>query len=192
MRAVALFAVVGVLAAVATGFMLQTPPSDRPPVEPSPQINSMPPLLMPSGQLEPASAHVGGAVPPTSRPTRSADIDGLATGLNQIVSEHIATYLQESGLSKADSDRIVATGSRHVEECALRAMSDEAESRGVTLEVLTQTLAGSQRDRKAVPSDLIDSLQAKLISCQVNAAQQAGIPLSVLEEAMAKVRAAVQ
>jgi hypothetical protein len=58
--------------------------------------------------------------------------------------------------------------------------------------VLAQTLAAARRDRNAVASDFIDSLQAKLMSCQVDAAQQAGIPPSVLEDAMIKVRAAVQ
>jgi hypothetical protein len=167
-RTLALFVVFGGLAAVAASYMLQTRSSDLPLVEPIPPTSSMPQPVAPSEQPEPASERVGGEVRGTSRPA-PFPIDGRLAQIERMTGESIAAYLQERGLSKVDSERIVADVSKPFAECVNQAMT--------TLEALTQTAAVSLQDH-------LDAVGAKLTTCQVNAAQQTGIPLSVLQDAL--------
>jgi hypothetical protein len=124
--------------------------------------------LAPAEQPERASEGVGGDVPNASRPAPLAPNDGGAR-IAQITGERIAAYLQERGLSEVDSERIAADQSRQLAECSIQAI--------IALEALTETTADSLRDR-------MDALGANLTTCQESTAQQAGIPLSVLQDAL--------
>jgi hypothetical protein len=169
-RTLAFLVVVGALAVVAVSYMLQRP-SNLPLVEPSPRTGSNPQPLAPSEQPEAASEHVDGAAPVTSRPVPLAPVDDpaarLAARLEPLIGESVADYLQERGLSKLDSERIAADGSKQFAECVKQAMNTPA--------VLTETPADAAQDR-------IDAIGAKLVTCQLNTAQQVGIPHSALLE----------
>lgn len=172
MRTLALLVVFGALAVVAVSYMLQRP-SNLPLVEPSPRTGSNPQPLAPSEQPEAASEHVDGAAPGTSRPVPLAPVDDpaarLAARLEPLMRESIAAYLQERGLSKVDSERIAADGSKQFAECVNQAMN--------TPRVLTETPSDAVQDR-------IDAIGAKLVTCQLNTAQQVGMPHAALLDAL--------
>ena len=148
--------------------MLQTRPSDLPLVESSPPTSSMPPPLATSEQPEPTSEHVGGDVPGTSTPAPLAPIYGRLVQIERMTGERIAAYLQERGLSKVDSERIVADVSKPFAECLNQAMTP---------------LEATQNPEVSL-QDHLDGVAAKLTTCQVSAAQQTGIPLSVMQDAL--------
>lgn len=172
MRTLAFLVVFGALAVVAVSYMLQRP-SNLPLVEPSPRTGSNPQSLAPSEQPEPASEHVDGAARGTSRPVPLAPIDDpaarLAARIEPLIGDSIAAYLQESGLSKVDSERIAADGSKQFAECVNRAMNTPA--------VLTATPADAMQDRMV-------AIVANLMTCQLNTAQQVGIPPSAMQDAL--------
>ena len=172
MRTLAFLVVFGALAVVAVSYMLQRP-SNLPLVEPSPRTGSNPQPLAPSDQPEAASEHVDGTAPGTSRPVPPAPVDDpaarLAARLEPLIGESIAVYLQESGLSKGDSERVAADGSAQFAECVNQAMN----TRGV----LTEPPADAD-----VLEDRMYAIGAKLVACQLNTAQQVGIPPSALLE----------
>ncbi len=172
MRTLAFLFVFGALAVVAVSYMLQRP-SNLAPVEPSPRIGSNAQPLAPSEQPEAASEHVDGAAPGTTRPVPLAPVDDpaarLAARLEPLIGERIVAYLQEGGLSKVDSERIAADGSKHFAECTKQAMN--------TPGVLTVTPADALQDR-------MYAIGAKLVTCQLNTAQQVGIPPSALLDAL--------
>ncbi len=178
MRTLAFLVVFGALAVVAFSYMLQRP-SNLPLVEPTPRTGSNPQPLAPSEQPEAASEHVDGAAPGTSRPVPLAPVDDpaarLAARIEPLIGERIAAYLQEKGLSKVDSERIAADGSKQFAECVKQAMNP--------LGVLTEPPA----DADAL-QDRMYAITAKLMTCQLNTAQQVGIPPSALQDA---VRSAV-
>ena len=181
MRTLAFLVVFGALAVVAVSYMLQRP-SNLPLVEPSLRTGSNPQPLAPSEQLEAASEHVDGAAPGTSRPVTLAPVDDpaarLATRLEPLIGERIAAYLQERGLSEVDSERIAADGSKQFAECANQAMN--------TPGVLTETpSADALQDR-------MYAIGAKLVTCQLNTAQQVGMPPSALQDALRSAVADVQ
>ena len=182
MRTLAFLVVFGALAVVAVSYMLQRP-SNLPLVEPSLRAGSNPQPLAPSEQLEAASEHVDGAAPGTSRPVTLAPVDDpaarLATRLEPLIGERIAAYLQERGLSKMDSERIAADGSKQFAECVNQAMN--------TPGVLTETAA----DADAL-QDRMYAITAKLMTCQLNTAQQVGMPPSALQDALRSAVADVQ
>jgi hypothetical protein len=173
-RTLALLVVFGALAAVAVSYMLQRP-SNLPLVEPSPRTGSNPQPLAPSEQPEAASEHVDGAAPGTSRPVPLAPVDDpaarLAARLDPLIGASIAAYLQERGLSKVDSERIAADGSKQFAECVDQAMN----TRGV----LTEPPADAD-----VLEDRMYAITAKLLTCQLNTAQQVGMPPSALQDAL--------
>jgi hypothetical protein len=168
-RTLAFLVVFGALAVVAVSYMVQRP-SNLPLVEPSPRTGSNPQALAPSEQPEAASEHVDGAAPGTSRPVPLAPVDDpaarLAARLEPLMDERIAAYLQERGLSKVDSERIAADGSKQFAECVQQAMNTP---------VLTETPADAVQDR-------MDAIGAKMVTCQLNTAQQVGISPSALLE----------
>ena len=168
MRTLAFLVVFGALAVVAVSYMLQRP-SNLPLVEPSPRAGSNPQPLAPSEQPEAASEHVDGAAPGTSRPLAPVDDPAarLAARLEPLIGESIAAYLQERGLSKVDSERIAADGSKQFAECVKQAMN--------TPGVLTETPANAD-----ALQDRMDAIGAKLLTCQLNTAQQVGIPHAAL------------
>ena len=174
MRTLAFFVVFGALAVVAVSYMLQRP-SNLPLVEPSPRTGSNPQPLAPSEQPEAASEHVDGAAPRTSRPVPLAPVDDpaarLAARLEPLLGESIAAYLQERGLSKVDSERVAADGFKQFAECVKQAMN--------TPGVLAETPANA---------DALDyrmyAITAKLMTCQLNTAQQVGMPPSALQDAL--------
>jgi hypothetical protein len=84
-----------------------------------------------------------------------------------LLGERIAAYLQERGLSKVDSERIAADGSKQFVECAKQAMN--------TPGVLTETPANAD-----ALQDRMDAIGAKLLTCQLNTAQQVGMPHAAL------------
>lgn len=172
MRTLAFLVVFGTLAVVAVSYMLQRP-SNLPLVEPIPRAGSNPQPLAPSEQPEAASEHVDGAAPGTSRPVPLAPVDDpaarLAARLEPLMRESIAAYLQERGLSKVDSERIAADGSKQFAECVNQAMN--------TPRVLTETPSDAVQDR-------IDAIGAKLVTCQLNTAQQVGMPHAALLDAL--------
>ena len=172
MRTLAFLVVFGALAAVAVSYMLQRP-SNLPLVEPSPRAGSNAQPLAPSEQPEAASEHVDGAAPGTSRPVPLAPVDDpaaqLAARLEPLIGERIAAYLQEGGLSKVDSERIAADGSKQFAECVKQAMNTPA--------VLTEPPADAMQAR-------MDAVGAKLMTCQVNTAQQVGIPHAAMLDAL--------
>jgi hypothetical protein len=86
-----------------------------------------------------------------------------------LIGESIAAYLQERGLSNVDSERIAADGSKQFAECVNQAMN----TRGV----LTETSADALEDRMYATT-------AKLMTCQLNTAQQVGMPPSALQDAL--------
>jgi hypothetical protein len=194
MRTLAVFAVVGALAAVAASFMLQTRSSDLPLIQADPQANAMPQPPAPAARAEAPSDSVG-AVSPTS-PPNSLVTDDMMVQFDQTFGVPLAAYLQAGGLSKADSERIVATAFTEAMECGLQAMQLEAESRGITPDALLDRLRAWQRDRNAVPQELLDAINAREAPCWLNAAQRAGIPPSVVNQvaqaAAANVPAAEQ
>jgi hypothetical protein len=167
-RTLALLVVFGVLAVPAVSYMLQRP-SNLPLVEPSPRTGSNPqPLAAPSEQPEAASEH-DDAAPVPSRPVPLAPVNDpaarLAARLEPLIGESIAAYLQERGLSNVDSERIAADGSKQFAECVNQAMNTPA--------VRTETPADAVEDR-------INAIGAKLVTCQLNTAQQVGIPPSAM------------
>jgi hypothetical protein len=171
-RTLAFLVVFGALAVVAVSYTLQRP-SNLPLVEPSPRTGSNPQPLAPSEQPEAASEHVDGSAPGTSRPVPLAPVDDpaarLAARLEPLMGGRIAAYLQEGGLSKVDSERIAADGSKQFAECVKQAMTTPA--------VLTETPADALQDR-------MDAIGAKLMTCQWNTAQQVGIPPPALLDAL--------
>jgi hypothetical protein len=171
-RTLAFLVVFGALAVVAVSYMLQRP-TNLPLVEPSPRTGSNAQRLAPAEQPEAASEHVDGDEPGTSRPVPLAPVDDpaarLAARLEPLMGERIAAYLQERGLSKVDSERIAADGSKQFAECVNQAMN--------TPGVLTETPADALQDR-------MDAIGAKLVTCQLNTAQQVGIPPSALLDAL--------
>ena len=173
MRTLAFLVVFGALAVVAVSYMLQRP-SNLPLVEPSPRTGSNPQPLAPSEQPEAASEHVDGAAPVTSRPVPLAPVDDpaarLAARLEPLIGESIAAYLQERGLSKVDSERIAADGSKQFAECVDQAMN----TRGV----LTEPPSADALEERMYATT------AKLMTCQLNTAQQVGMPPSALQDAM--------
>jgi hypothetical protein len=181
-RTLAFLVVFGTLAVVAVNYLLQRP-SNLPLVEPSPRTGSNSQPLAPSEQPEAASEHVDGAAPGTSRPAPLAPVDdraaqtaarlaaGLAARLEPLMGERIAGYLQERGLSKEDSERIAADASKQFAECANQAMNP--------LGALTEPPA----DADAL-QDRMDAIGAKLVTCQLNTAQQVGMPHSALLDAL--------
>jgi hypothetical protein len=173
-RTLALLVVFGALAVVAVSYMLQRP-SNLPLVEPSPRTGSNPQPLAPAEQPEAASEHVDGAAPGTSRPVPLAPVDDpaarLAARLEPLIGERIAADLQEGGLSKVDSERIAADGSKQFAECVKQAMN--------TPGVLTETPANAD-----ALQDRMDAIGAKLVTCQLNTAQQVGIPHAALLDAL--------
>ena len=173
-RTLAFLVVFGALAVVAVSYMLQRP-SNLPLVEPSPRAGSNPQPLAPSEQPEAASEHVDGAAPGTSRPVPLAPVDDpatrLAARLEPLLGERIAAYLQDGGLSKVDSERIAADGSKQFAECVKQAMN--------TPGVLTETPANAD-----ALQDRMDAIGAKLVTCQLNTAQQVGIPHAELLDAL--------
>jgi len=173
-RTLAFLVVFGALAVVAVSYMLQRP-SNLPLVEPSPRAGSNPQPLAPSEQPEAASEHVDGAAPGTSRPVPLAPVDDpatrLAARLEPLLGERIAAYLQDGGLSKVDSERIAADGSKQFAECVKQAMN--------TPGVLTETPANAD-----ALQDRMDAIGAKLVTCQLNTAQQVGIPHAALLDAL--------
>lgn len=172
MRTLAFLVVFGALAVVAVSYMLQRP-SNLPLVEPSPRTGSNSQPLAPSEQPEAASEHVDGVAAGTSRPVPLAPVDDpaarLAARLEPLIGERIAAYLQEGGLSKVDSERIAADGSKQFAECANQAMN--------TPGVLTENPADAMEAR-------MYAITAKLMTCQLNTAQQVGIPPSALQDAL--------
>lgn len=174
MRTLAFLVVFGALAMVAVSYMLQRP-SNLPLVEPSPRTGSNPQPLAPSEEPEAAREHVDGAAPGTSRPVPLAPVDDpaarLAARLEPLIGERIAAYLQERGLSKVDSERIAADGSKPFAECVKQAMN--------TPGVLTETPANAD-----ALQDRMDAIGAKLVTCQLNTAQQVGIPPSAMLDAL--------
>ena len=172
MRTLALLVVFGAVAVVAVSYMLQRP-SNLPLVEPSPRTGSNPQPLAPSEQPEAASEHVDGAAPGTSRPVPLAPVDDpaarLAARLEPLIGESIAAYLQERGLSNVDSERVAADGSKQFAECVNQAMN--------TPGVPTETPADALQDR-------MYAITAKLMTCQLNTAQQVGMPPSALQDAL--------
>ena len=174
MRTLAFLVVFGALAVVAVSYMLQRP-SNLPLVEPSPRAGSNPQPLASSEQPEAASEHVDGAAPGTSRPVPLAPVDDpatrLAARLEPLLGERIAAYLQDGGLSKVDSERIAADGSKQFAECVKQAMN--------TPGVLTETPANAD-----ALQDRMDAIGAKLVTCQLNTAQQVGIPHAALLDAL--------
>jgi hypothetical protein len=88
--------------------------------------------------------------------------------IERVTGERIAAYLQEQGLSEFDSQRIVADGSRQLAQCVNQAMTES--------EALTPSPPDSLEQMYAVV--------AKLSICQENAAQQAGVPLSAVRDAL--------
>jgi hypothetical protein len=157
---------------VAVSYVLQRP-SNVPLVEPSPRRGSNPQPLAPAEQPEAASAPVDGAAPGTSRAVPLAPVDDpaarLAARIEPLIGESIAAYLQEKGLSKMDSERIAADGSKQFAECVNQAMNTPA--------VLTKPPADALEDR-------MYAITAKLMTCQLNTAQQVGIPPSALQDAL--------
>src|SRR5688572_20223343 len=151
--------------------MLQRP-SNLPLVEPSPRTGSNPQPLAPSEQPEAESEHIDGAAPVTSRPVPLAPVDDpaarLAARLEPLIGESIADYLQERGLSKVDSERIAADGSKQFAECVNQAMN--------TPGVLTEPTADALEDRMYATTELM--------TCQLNTAQQVGMPPSDLQDAL--------
>ena len=174
MRTLALLVVFGAVAVVAVSYMLQRP-SNLPLVEPSPRTGSNPQPLAPSEQPEAASEHVDGAAPGTSRPVPLAPVDDpaarLAARLEPLIGESIAAYLQESGLSNVDSERIAADGAKQFAECVNQAMN----TRGV----LTEPPADAD-----VLEDRMYAITANVLTCQLNTAQQVGMPPSALQDAL--------
>src|SRR5262249_7076760 len=120
-----------------------------------------------------ASDHVDGAAPGTSRPVPLAPVDDpaarLAARLEPLIGERIAAYLQEGGLSKVDSERIAADGSKQFAECVNQAMN--------TPGVLTETQADAVQER-------MNAVGANFVTCQWNTAQQVGMPPSALLDAL--------
>jgi hypothetical protein len=173
-RTLAFLVVFGALAVVAVSYMLQRP-SNLPLVEPTPRTGFNPQPLAPSEQPEAASEHVDGAAPGTSLPVPPAPLDDpaarLAARLEPLIGERIATYLQERGLSKVDSERIAADGSKQFAECANQAMN--------TPGVLTENPA----DADALDYRMYATV-AKLTTCQLNTAQWVGMPPSALQDAL--------
>ena len=173
MRTLAFLVVFGALAVVAVSYMLQRP-SNLPLVEPSPRAGSNPQPLAPSEQPDAASEHVDGAAP-GSPPVPLAPVDDpaarLAARLEPLMDERIAAYLQDGGLSKVDSERIAADGSKQFAECVKQAMN--------TPGVLTETPANAD-----ALQDRMDAIGAKLVTCQLNTAQQVGIPHAALLDAL--------
>ncbi len=174
MRTLAFLVVFGALAVVAFSYMLQRP-SNLPLVEPTPRTGSNPQPLATSEQPEAASEHVDGAAPGTSRAVPPAPVDDpavrLAARIEPLIGESIAAYLQEGGLSKVDSERIAADGSKQFAECVKQAMN--------TPGVLTQTPANAD-----ALEDRMSAITAKLLTCQLNTAQQVGIPPSAMQDAL--------
>lgn len=169
MRTLAFFVVLVAIAVVAASYMLQTQPSDPPRVEPNPRTSSMRQPLAPSEQRsEPASAPVDGDAPRTVQPAPQALTDARIALIERVTGERIAAYLQEQGLSEVDSQRIVADGSRQLAECVNQALTES--------EALTPSPPDSLEQMSAVV--------AKLGICQENAAQQAGVPLSAVRDAL--------
>jgi hypothetical protein len=167
-RTLAFFLVLVAIAVVAASYMLQTQPSDPPRVEPNPRTTSIRQPLAPSEQRsEPASAPVGDA-PRTVQPAPQALTDARIALIERVTGERIAAYLQEQGLSEVDSQRIVADGSRQLAECVNQALTES--------EALTPSPPDSLEQMSAVV--------AKLSICQENAAQQAGVPLSAVRDAL--------
>lgn len=197
MQKLAVLVVLAALAAVGTSVFLlrQTPPRDLLLIRPDPPTHPIPRRPVPPEESGPTRANVD-VVSPTSRPAWAVVDDDLMAVFEQFVGAEYAVYLQERGLSGADSERVVAAMFSEGIECSLAMMRLEAESRGITLDVLRDTLIAWQRDPKAAPPDVAEALQARGMACRVSAAQQAGIPLSVLDEiyerAGAKLRAAAQ
>ena len=172
MRTLAFLVVFGAIAVVAVSYTLQRP-SNLPLVEPSPRTGSNPQPLAPSEQPEVASEHVDGAAPGTSRAVPLAPVDDpaarLAARIEPLIGESIAAYLQEGGLSNVDSERIAADGSKQFAECVNQAMN--------TPEVPTETRADAVEAR-------MYAITAKLTTCQLNTAQQVGIPPSAMQDAL--------
>jgi hypothetical protein len=170
-RTLAFLVVFGALAVVAVSYTLQRP-SHLPLVEPSPRTGSNPQPLAAS-EPEAASEHVDGAAPGTSRAVPLAPVDDpaarLAARIEPLIGESIAAYLQEGGLSKVDSERIAADGSKQFAECVNQAMN--------TPGVLTEPPADAMQAR-------MDAITAKLMTCQLNTAQQVGMPPSALQDAL--------
>lgn len=170
MRTLAFFVVLVAIAAVAASYMLQKQPSDPPRVEPNPRTStSMRQPLAPSEQRsEPASAPVCGDAPRTVQPAPQALTDARMALIERVTGERIAAYLQEQGLSEVDSQRVVADGSRQLARCVNQAMTE------------SQALTPSPPDSLEQMSAVV----AKLSICQENAAQQAGVPLSAVRDAL--------
>jgi hypothetical protein len=177
MRTLAFLVVFGALVAAAASYMLQTRIEELPLVEPNPPTRSMPQPLATSEQPGPASERGGGGdVPGTSTPAPLPPIYGRLAQIERMTGERIAAYLQEQGLSKVDSERIVADVSKPFAECVNQAMTplEAAQTPEVSLQ------------------DHLDAVAAKLTTCQVSAAQQTGIPLSVMQDALRSAVAAEQ
>lgn len=179
MRTLTVIAVLAALAAVAASVMLTR--SGTPPlIEAGSQTSAMPQPSAPAARAEPPSeSPVAESLTPGSD---SLVTDDMMAQFDRTFGAPLAAHLQASGLSKADSERVVATAFREAMECGLQAMRSEAEARGITAEAMLEMLAAWQRDRSAVPQELLDAINAREAPCWLNAAERAGIPPSVVNE----------
>ena len=196
MRALKVLAMCGALAAIAAGIWLQQGTEDTPPDQSIGVLPAPAPLPdVPTQSLEPAeTADHASLVSPTEPHPQAARTPALTpqamARFHEMAGGAFVDYLMQRGLSHADSERVVTQSFQEGMVCSLEAIRAEAEARSMSFDALLHALEAtvSSSDGPDLSGLIdIDALQARGTQCMLNAVQQAGIPLALLEQVSREV-----